>query len=141
MYKIKDTQQTGEYFANGVTFKTLKEIKNQLVSYHYDVEGIEKMSLNDILEVGGWEIEKPTRVIFRKWVKGYGKGEIIALFPDLNAEANTNRIESYMHIGQHAEADYLHVIRVTKPAQPEEYADLKAELESIGYNLKICKRR
>ncbi len=29
---------------------------------------------------------------------------------------------------------------MTTPASPEEYGDLKAELESIGYNLKIYQR-
>ena len=38
-----------------------------------------------------------------------------------------------MQIGQHADADYYEVIRATKLAKPEEYKELKQELESIGY--------
>lgn len=44
---------------------------------------------------------------------------------------------SYMHIGQHGDADYQGVVSSTKLAKPEEYADLKKELESIGYDLLV----
>ena len=76
-----------------------------------------------------------TRVIFRK----FKDGEILALFPELS-EGGAG-IESYMHLGQHSSADYRGCIRRTKPATPEEYKDLAAELECIGYNLLIRKRR
>ncbi len=75
------------------------------------------------------------RVVFRKWRIGCG---IIALFPD---ETYTYNVGSYTHIGQHGEADYRHVMKNTIPATPEEYAGLKKELESIGYQLTVVKRR
>ena len=62
--------------------------------------------------------------------------EIIALFPEEKADYNGNCM-SYMHVGQHGPADYNTVIMKTTKATPEEYNDLKTELESIGYNLKI----
>jgi len=34
MYKIRDTQFTDRYFAEGETFETLKEVCEQLISYH-----------------------------------------------------------------------------------------------------------
>lgn len=40
----------------------------------------------------------------------------------------------YSHIGQHALA-HVDYIKECKPATPEQYADLKRELVSIGYNL------
>lgn len=76
-----------------------------------------------------------TEVIFRLW-----KGEIIALFPYSINDTNGN-VESYMHVGQHGGADYFPMIRSSKPASKEEYIDLFNELESIGYNLNIIKRR
>ena len=77
-----------------------------------------------------------TLTIFRKWKnKDAWSGEIIALFPDLYEM--TGRILSYMRVGQHGMADYSHVIGMTTKATPEEYSDLKTELESIGYVLKI----
>lgn len=42
----------------------------------------------------------------------------------------------YAHIGQHSECSPEYVANL-KRATPEQYADLKAELESIGYNLEI----
>lgn len=71
-----------------------------------------------------------TKVVFRKWNKG---DDIIALFPE-----QTNRINlmvgSYMHVGQHSDADYDGVISATTPAKESEYAELLAELKSIGYD-------
>jgi hypothetical protein len=78
------------------------------------------------------------RVIFRKWRTG-GPG-VIALFPDIQF-GRRGLVQSYMHVGQHGPANYPLVIRGTTPAKPEEYADLKAELERIGYVLKIAKRQ
>ena len=76
-----------------------------------------------------------TTVIFRKCEP---RG-IIALFPLI--DECPGRCLSYEHTGQHGIADYGHVIGMTRPAQPHEYADLKAELERIGYKLKIRTRR
>lgn len=42
----------------------------------------------------------------------------------------------YAHIGQHSECSPEYVANLEK-ATPEQYADLKDELESIGYNLEI----
>jgi hypothetical protein len=75
-----------------------------------------------------------TEVIFRK----FKDGEVIALFP-FYIETMDGSIMSYMHIGQHGGAS-VNLVNITTPAKPHEYADLKTELESIGYNLKIVKR-
>ncbi len=75
-----------------------------------------------------------TKVIFRKWLKD---GDIIALFPEQTNRENTS-VSSYMHLGQHSDADYAGVISATVPANPEEYAELLSELKFIGYeNLKV----
>lgn len=74
------------------------------------------------------------KVVFRK----FKDGEIIALFP---SERWGRYITAcYTHIGQHGGADPL-IINDTKPATPEEYAPLLAELVAIGYdNLRVCKK-
>ena len=77
-----------------------------------------------------------TRTIFRKWPEG----DILALFPDLD-HGYGGICVSYQHIGQHGGADYQHCIAATKPATPQEYAELASELTSIGYGLKIRQRR
>ncbi len=84
-----------------------------------------------------------TLVIFRKFRDG---GDIIALFPEIMEE--DHMCSSYMHVGQHAAADYYGLVRgegtqwesPTVPAQPNEYAALQKELEQIGYKLKIRTR-
>ena len=76
-----------------------------------------------------------TRVVFRKW-----DGDIIALFPDEAYNTDPRLCTSYLHVGQHGSADPKHIVASSKLATPEEYADLKKELESIGYNLLVLKR-
>lgn len=77
-------------------------------------------------------------VIFRMWP---GRGECLALFPGLIADEAKGYITSYEHVGQHGQADYLHCLRVTRPARIDEYHELKQELESIGYKLRVIQRR
>lgn len=84
-----------------------------------------------------------TRVIFRRF-KDENK-EVIAFFPDQNYKngvTNRGNIMSYMHIGQHGEANVGLIKENTKPANIKEpdVAALYRELESIGYNLKVVKR-
>lgn len=77
-----------------------------------------------------------TTVVFRK----YPDGSIIALFPYI-IESQGGSILSYMRIGQHSSAEYSHVTCQTEMATEDEYTPLKKELESIGYNLTVAKRR
>lgn len=83
-----------------------------------------------------------TLVKFRKWTGGRFDGDITAVFPQLNynkrLEGNLVKV-GYAHIGQHTAVSKDWVKTETEPATPEEYAALKAELEQIGYTLKICK--
>ena len=81
-----------------------------------------------------------TKVVFRVWLNKYdAKGEVIALFPEI--EQGRGLCSSYMHVGQHSDASYYHMITRTRPAKPSEYASLKRELENIGYNLDVRKKR
>lgn len=77
-----------------------------------------------------------TKVVFRVW-KWKNESGVIALFPELPTDPYGWYCESYMHVGQHAGADYERVIERTRPATEEEYADLMRELEDIGYNLEV----
>lgn len=90
-----------------------------------------------------------TTVIFRKFKPSkckdpyhpnYSKGgEVIALFPYEIADKSGN-ITSYMHVGQHGAASPL-IFGDTLPATHDEYKALQKELESIGYELDIKRRR
>ena len=80
--------------------------------------------------------DNETPVIFRK----YPDGDIIALFPT-EVGGQFGECQDYLHIGQHGSADYGHVIRHSKPAKPEEYAELLSELVQIGHDdLKVYGR-
>jgi hypothetical protein len=73
------------------------------------------------------------RVVFRKW---RDTGDVIAFFPD---QKDRQFIGAYERHGQHGNAMYPHP--QTVPATPDEYADLLAELRSIGYDdLRIVRR-
>ena len=89
-----------------------------------------------------------TRVIFRKFLDhqdtDYGDG-VIALFPDEPGTNDPATCMSYMHTGQHGSASTRIIWgepRVTRPATPDEYADLKRELENppYEYRLRVIKR-
>ena len=76
-----------------------------------------------------------TTVIFRK----YRDGSVIALFPAIPADPE-GHCSSYIHVGQHGAADPSHVIANTRPARPDEYADLQDELIAIGYVVRPVRR-
>lgn len=79
-----------------------------------------------------------TIVVFRKFKD---TGEIIALFPEVPATNRPEHLMSYMHVGQHGTAHHGVVPDSTHPVHdPADYADLKRELESIGYTLDIRKK-
>lgn len=73
-----------------------------------------------------------TPVIFRKWPESEGGG-IIALFPTEVGDQDPANCMSYEHIGQHGSAWPEGVMKRTTYATPAEYADLKRELEDVGY--------
>jgi hypothetical protein len=65
--------------------------------------------------------------------------DVYALFPH-EVENSKGHVLSYQHVGQHSEADYTACIASSRPATEQEYAALKAELEAIGYKLRVVKR-
>ena len=52
-----------------------------------------------------------------------------------------NCCDSYQHVGQHSLANYRYCISISRPAEPEQYAELKAELERIGDAIRVRTRR
>jgi hypothetical protein len=80
--------------------------------------------------------DQPEKVIFRKF---NNTGSIIALFPRIPNTFPGYDFMSYMHVGQHGGCDPS-ILSITTLATPDEYAELKKELESIGYTLDIVKR-
>lgn len=81
-----------------------------------------------------------TDVVFRCDKHGDFKGVVFALFPHEIFDRNGN-VTFYTHVGQHSAADYNFCIAKSRPATEQEYADLKKEMESIGYDLNIVKKQ
>lgn len=76
-----------------------------------------------------------TVVVFR-----WDAGEVTAVFPTEPGDFTGYDMVCYAHIGQHgscAKEWYF----CTRPAKPEEYAELKAELELAPYNYVLTVRR
>jgi len=61
-YRVLDLQNGG-YYASGEVFNNKKDIRARLLSYHNsDLEKpLTRYSLNDLLEIGGWELEAINR--------------------------------------------------------------------------------
>jgi hypothetical protein len=66
------------------------------------------------------------------------KGEVIAVFP-YEIESSTN-VMCYAHNGQHSGCVW-DINNFSKAAAEAQYLPLKNELEQIGYNLKVIKKR
>lgn len=79
--------------------------------------------------------ETLTPTIFRR----YRDGEVVALFPTIPAD-DRGHCSSYIHLGQHGAANPAHVIAHTRPALPDEYAELLTELTGIGYEVRPVQR-
>jgi len=77
-----------------------------------------------------------TDVIFRK----EKENNIIAIFPYVLWNLSGD-VTCYAHVGQHGAADYNYCLQKSKLASPDEFKDLFTELESLGYNLNIIKKR
>ena len=60
--------------------------------------------------------------------------EVYAYFPDVIEHGNARM--GYAHMGQHT-AISPYYAEESRDATPEEYADLKSELEGLGYNLEV----
>lgn len=67
--------------------------------------------------------------------------DLFAYFPQhfYNKRTHGHGVRTcYSHVGQHS-ACTIEYAKESRVATPAEYADLKKELESIGYELRICK--
>lgn len=82
------------------------------------------------------ETDKYTKVIFRYWMNG-----VVAIFPEIPGDMNPQNCLSYQHIGQHCTCDPFYIIKSSKPATEIQYNNLKVELESLGYKLKVISKQ
>lgn len=81
-------------------------------------------------------MKSPTKVIFRKW-----KEVIIAIFPEIPGNKDPNTCLSYTQVGDYCACIPENIMDKTRFATPEEYADLKTELEKkFNYGLIVIKK-
>jgi hypothetical protein len=85
------------------------------------------------------DIQK-TDVIFRCDKHGDFKGVVFALFPH-EVSCYDGSVTFYTHIGQHGLADYKYSMSKSRTATEKESANLKKEMEGLGYNLNIVKKQ
>lgn len=85
-------------------------------------------------------------IIFRAERSGDSKGDVTAVFPTLANDYAGRYFTVYARVGQHGGGS-LDWYRSTRPARPDEYADLLAELRKIyetygeqPVKLKLCQR-
>ena len=88
-------------------------------------------------------------VMFRKYRDK--SAEILAVFPYEVHDRSGRFVTCYATIGQHGGAQMEHVLSATRPAKPDEYAELYRELQGIYerakfpgdavHQLRIIKRR
>lgn len=74
-----------------------------------------------------------TTVMFRVSSEGRGKNkitEVVAVFP-CEPENHKGDMSCYAHLGQHGACAHGW-LRSTRPAKPDEYANLMAELKNYG---------
>ena len=63
-------------------------------------------------------------------------GEVVAVMPGLaGTVGRPSHCTCYVHNGQHGACDIVAMVNYYDQATPDEYADLKAELEDAGYNV------
>lgn len=79
-----------------------------------------------------------TLVKFRVHKDAEGNEDLFAYFPKLKYDLKGYHKTCYSHIGQHSGCA-MEYVKECRPATESEYMPLKQELESIGYDLKICK--
>jgi hypothetical protein len=78
----------------------------------------------------------PIRVMFLVNEKDPGNPDLFAYFPEEDYDREGKLKTGYSHVGQHSAVSPEYAAE-SRLATPEEYADLKAELEGIGYNVEV----
>ena len=92
--------------------------------------GLPKPQQTDVSEGN----EAPTKVAFLINEKDPENADLFAYFPE--EDYNQQYKSGYSHVGQHSGVHPQYAAE-SRPATPEEYQDLKVELEGIGYNLEV----
>lgn len=112
----------------------LKKAGEETMQHKTDIKKPEKLAPTGLKPVVAENEEPITKVMFLVNEKDPKDPDLFAYF--LEETHHGDFKTAYSHVGQHSSAhpDYA---KESRPATPEEYAPLKAELESLGYNLEV----
>lgn len=111
----------------------LKKAGEKIMQHKTDIKPT-KLAPTGLKPVVKENDEPVTKVLFLVNEKDPENSDLFAYFPEETSHGNYKT--AYSHVGQHTSASPQYA-EESRPATPEEYADLKAELESIGYNLDV----
>ena len=68
-------------------------------------------------------------------------GEVVAVMPSCAATVGRpNHATCYVRDGQHGACDIVAMVNYYDQASPAQYADLKAELEGLGYAVNVISK-
>jgi hypothetical protein len=92
----------------------------------------DQCGLTDCADILDCLVDVPTIVIFRKC---NNDDSVIAIMPELPFTDGGNDCTCYQHVGQHSGCNGWHYF--SRPCDPADYADLLAELQRVGYNVRV----
>lgn len=124
---LENTPELVEFYGERTTVYHSETLKPIL---EFDSSSLSKKQKKIFLEYLPKPEDAPSLVMFRWW-----QDSVIALFPCQN-EGN-GCVNSYQIVGQHGGANLEMILNNSRPATPNEYEDIKKELEGIGYVLLI----
>ncbi|MFA5207098.1 MAG: DUF3008 family protein [Candidatus Paceibacterota bacterium] len=112
----------------------LKKAGEETMQHKIDIKKPQKLAASGLKPVVAENDEPLTRVEFLVNERDPQNPDLFAYFPD---ESHHGEFKTaYSHVGQHSSA-HPNYAKESRPATPEEYAPLKTELESLGYNLEV----
>ena len=86
------------------------------------------------------ELEAQTRVAVVFRMDKPPHSDVFALMPEMATDTEGHYCACFQHVGQHSSADYRGCMERSRPATPEEYADLLEEMTRRGYAVTVVQR-
>ena len=131
-YKQAVPKESKRRDASGIN--QLKKAGEETMQHKTDIKKPQKLAASGLKPVVAENEEPITRVEFLVNEKDPENPDLFAYFPDEIHHGDFRT--AYSHVGQHSSAHPAYA-KESRPATPEEYQPLKAELESLGYNLEV----
>jgi len=111
-----------------------ESMKKKNPAFKPEVKKLEPSGLQQAAESVNENDEEVTKVVFLVNETDPNNTDVFAYFPE---ESYSDKYKTgYAHVGQHTAVDPNYAAE-SRPATPEEYQELQAELEGIGYNLEV----